>query len=98
MSEAYISQSYVSQRLKFRCYPQAGFVLAFSEELNGFLNSHLEYLVDIFSMEPYIEDITFVPHPLACVTGQFNVCHELHLNPYDTFSLAFLATASLNVE
>src|SRR5690606_37317631 len=73
-------------------------VLAFAEELNSLLDGHSENIVNIFPVEPDVEDIAFIAHPLACLACKLNIGHELHLHSDDSFALALLAPASLSVE
>lgn len=54
--------------------------------------------MDVLVLIPYLKDVMLEPFAMACLTLQFKVGHELHLNGDCARSLALLAASAFGIE
>ena len=70
----------------------------FAKELNGLVDGHLQHLIHIASPEGHLQNVMLEPFAVTTLTGQGEVCHELHFHGHRTFSLALLASSAIGIE
>ena len=68
------------------------------EELDGLVDGHFEYVIDISVVELHFEGVGLEAFAVAGFTFQYEVGHELHLNGDGTFAFALFAASSFAVE
>ena len=69
-----------------------------AEELDSLGNGHVQNVVDVLSLELYVEDFTLETLSVTFFTFQHEIGHELHFHRDDSRTLAFFASAALGVE
>ena len=90
-----VAQAYVLQRDELL----DDFLLpVLAEELDGLIDSHFKYVVDVGVVEAYLQRVGLEALAVARLALQHQVGHELHFHGDGTFALAFLATAAFAVE
>jgi hypothetical protein len=68
------------------------------EELDAFLDRHVEHVGDRLALEGDVERLAVVALAVADVAGDVDVGQEVHLDLDDAVALAGLAAAALDVE
>ena len=68
------------------------------EELNGLVNRHLKYIVNVLSFEFHFQGIALETFAVTGLTFQYQVGHELHLYGHRTFSLTLFAPSAFGIE
>src|SRR5207247_9307774 len=68
------------------------------EELQRFLDRHLEHVRDRLPLEPHLEGLAVVTRPLAGLARNVDVRQEVHLDLDLTVALARLASPASDVE
>src|SRR5262249_8273544 len=68
------------------------------EERHAVFNRHVQHVVDRFAAERDFQRLAVESRPLAGATRYFDVRHEIKLGGDYAFTLAFLASAALDVE
>ena len=95
----YTSKGYVVKRFQ-AAYDSltcgvAGF---FAEKIDGFVDCHLENIVDVTVAVSHVQDVAFEAFSMACLTFYGDVGKELHFYGNESFAFAVLAPAAFRVE
>lgn len=98
LSEFDVADTYVLQRLQTANYASFGCSVALSEECYSLIDSHLEYIVDIFAFIRYVEYVAFEASSLALFAYERYVSHKLHGYGYDAFAFADVAASAVLIE
>lgn len=93
LPERQITQPKIAQHFDLFAYRRLA-----GEELHAFLHRHVEHVVDSLSAQRHIQRLAVEPRAFARAAGHFHVGHEVKLRGDHAFSLAFFATAALDVK
>ena len=70
----------------------------FREKFNSLVNSHIQYIVDVFFLKGNIQNILFEPLAVAMFAFQYQIGHKLHFYSHSTFPLTFFTTTARCIE
>ena len=98
LSELDVRKSHIHKRLKPFSYPLCSRVILRTEECNSLLDTEIQDVVDVLILVTYFQDLWLEAFSGAGLTDHCDICHKLHSDLHETFSLTFRAASSVDVE
>src|SRR5205085_3532694 len=93
LSEPYVSQTDLRERLKMACYRRD-----VAEELERLVDAHLQHVGDRSALVPNLEGLSVVPGSLAHLARDVDVGEEVHLDLDLAVARAVLTASAVDVE
>ncbi len=100
MSELYVAESHIGQRLKASGNAVGCIVVGVgrTEKLYRVIDRHVEHIGYIFTTIADVEHIALVAQAVTLLTFDGDIGHKLHLYCDGALALASLATSALDIE
>ena len=93
-----ITQTYILERLELCSGRLCSSFCSCREEVHSLVHAHIQDIIYILAPVIHFQDFRFEAFSPAFFADHLDISHKLHLNTYDTLSLAFRTTSSIGIE